>query len=106
MLLSVQDRLVLLSILPNEGDLTTIKIVRTLREELSFTEDEHKELEFKDNPDNPGFIIWNNEAEQNKEFDLKPVAISLIFEKLKELSKQKKLKDEHIALCEKFGITE
>ena len=42
--LSVKGRLMLLGILPAEGDLTTIRIVRELREGLSFSETEHKQL--------------------------------------------------------------
>ena len=33
--LSVYDRLILLNILPKEGDFTTLKIVRKLREDLT-----------------------------------------------------------------------
>ena len=43
--LSVKDRLMLLGILPAESNLTTIRIVRELREGLSFSEGEHKDLQ-------------------------------------------------------------
>ncbi len=42
--LSVVNRLSFLGLLPGEGDLTTIKIIRELREELSLTEAEHSVL--------------------------------------------------------------
>ena len=54
--LTVRERLLLLQILPRQGDLTTIKIVRRLREELSFDEDEHRQLNFQQTD---GQLTWN-----------------------------------------------
>jgi len=47
MKLSVFERMILLNTLPAEGDLTTLKIVRGLRESLSFTEEEHAALNIR-----------------------------------------------------------
>lgn len=47
MFLNVLERLLLLQLLPESGNLTTITIVRQLRESLSFNEDEHEILQFR-----------------------------------------------------------
>jgi len=47
MKLSVFERLNCLSILPVEGSFFTLKIMRKLREDLSFSEEENKLLDFK-----------------------------------------------------------
>lgn len=48
--LNVLERLLLLGLLPETGSLTTIRIVRELRETLSFKEDEHEVLIFQTLP--------------------------------------------------------
>lgn len=40
MLLSVQERLIMLSILPAEGDLTSLRVIRDVKMALGFTEEE------------------------------------------------------------------
>lgn len=52
MFLNVLERLLLLQLLPESGNLTTITIVRQLRESLSFNEDEHEVLQFRTLPNN------------------------------------------------------
>jgi len=98
--LSVFERINLLSILPKEGDFTTLKIIRQLREDLSFTEEEHKALQFEVFED--GRITWNAKAAKDKDIKIGKKAESIIREKLEELNKQKKLRDEHFTLYEKF----
>lgn len=48
MKLIVFERINLLSILPVQGDFTSLKIIRKLREDLSCDEQENKVLQFKD----------------------------------------------------------
>ncbi len=62
--LSVLDRLLLLGLLPAEGDITTLRIIRTLREELSFTEQEHADLHLKQDE---GRVTWEHSASLNVE---------------------------------------
>ena len=93
------ERLVLLSVLPKEGNFTTIKVVRELREGLSFNEEEHKVYAFKQEGD---FVIWNKEKDTPKEVKIGEKANDIIKEALKKLNEEKKLRDEHIGLYEKF----
>jgi len=51
MKLRTYERLLLLNVLPREGDLTMIRIVRQLREALSFTEEEHAALNVRQGQD-------------------------------------------------------
>jgi hypothetical protein len=109
-LLTVYERITLLNILPKEGDFTTLKIVRQLRESLSFSEKEHKELSFKGSGDKlddgsvvpQGRIMWNVNADKPKEILLGEKAKDIIADRLKELDKQKKLTEAHFSLYEKF----
>jgi len=97
--LSVFDRLILLNIMPKEGDFTTLKIVRKLREDLSFSEDEHKALEFKQ--DN-GNVQWKQDGDIPKEVPIGEKASDVIAEVLKKLDKEKKLQEGHYNLYERF----
>lgn len=102
MKLTVFERVNLLSILPREGDFTTLKLMRKVREDLSFTEKEHKLLQFKNFPD--GRVTWNAKVAENciREFEMGEVVTLQIKDKLKKLNSQKKLRDEHFTLYEKF----
>ena len=97
--LGVFDRLILLNILPKEGDFTTLKIVRTMREDLSFTEEEHKALEFKQDEGN---IQWKQDADKPKHINFGEKATDLIVATLKKLNTDKKLTEQHFNLYEKF----
>jgi len=59
--LTIAERFVLLNMLPQQGDITTVKIVRRLREALSFSEQEHVDYEIHTEPDGNGraFFRWN-----------------------------------------------
>lgn len=99
--LGVFDRLILLNILPKEGDFTTLKIVRTMREDLSFSEDEHKALQFEQKQ-SEGSIKWKSEADKPKHINFGEKATDLIVATLKKLSNDKKLTEQHMNLYEKF----
>lgn len=97
--LAVFERLILLNILPKEGDFTTLKIMRKLKEDLSFSEEEHKNLGIKIED---GMVRWKSEADSLKEVNIGEKAHDIISEILKELNNKKKLTEEHMSLYEKF----
>ncbi len=99
MKLGTYERLILLNILPHEGEFTTLKIVRKLRESLSFSEAEHKALQFKQKGEQ---VEWLVEGDIEKDITIGEKANDIIIETLKKLDKDKKLKDEHFSLFEKF----
>lgn len=98
MKLDVAERIRLLGILPKEGNLLTIKIVRTLREELSFSEAEHKDLgiEIKQNQ-----ITWKDDTAE-KDVEIGYQAEHLIIARLREMDKANELTLPDIDLWEKF----
>ena len=102
MKLEVFERLILLNILPKEGDFTTLKIIHDLKDSLSFTEEEHKELKFEHGTNND--IRWNIDADISKEIEIGDVAKNIIRETLEKLNKEKKLTEQHIPIYEKFVI--
>ena len=100
MKLSVFDRIVLLNILPKEGNFATLKIIRKLREDLSFDEAENKALDFQFEEN--GQVKWRTDADIIKDVQIGEKANDIIIDSLKELDKQKKLKDQHYSIYEKF----
>ena len=99
--LSVLNRLSLLGLLVSEGDLTTLKILRELREELSFTPEEHVAINFRPQPD--GKLIWNDDADPNKEVEftgIREIILEKVKTQLKEWEKTGKLKLDYLSLYE------
>ena len=97
--LQIGERLVLLDNLPREGDYTTLKIIRELREALSFTEEEHKTYNFRQEDSQ---ILWDNDKGETKDISIGEKATDIIKDTLKELNDKKKLRDEHFSLYGKF----
>ena len=99
MLLSVKERLLLLNVVPAEGDIITLKIIRKLKEDLGFSEDEIKlyKLNQSDNQ-----VTWDDTVEQNKEIAIGEKATDVIVNALNKLSRDKKLTVNHIDLYDKF----
>jgi len=97
--LAVVERLVLLNILPKEGDFTTLKLVRKLRENLSFDEGEHKTLNFVQDGDQ---VRWNETADVTRHIMIGEKQTDIIITALKKLNDEKKLGDQHFSLYEKF----
>lgn len=97
--LSVLERLVLLQILPREGDFTTLMISRELRESLSFTESEHKTLNFRHEGNS---LRWDVKTDMEKEYEFGRKATDIIVESLKTLDEQKKLTDDSFSIYKKF----
>ena len=127
--LTVFERMTALNILPKEGDLVTLKLIRQLKESLGFTDDELVELDFHydykcekcgavfkkkafepvgvchecgGTLTNTGQVYWEREADVAKDIELGRKAHELIASKLEELDKDKKLNESHLSLCEKF----
>ncbi len=96
--LTVKERIILLNILPAEGDILSLRIVRKLRETLSFSEEEHEALQIKEVANQ---VHWNTAAEKPKEVEIGPRAHALVADTLKALNAQKKLRMEHVELYEK-----
>ena len=101
MKLSVKDRLVLINILPAQGDFKTMKYLRKYREALSFSEEEQEALNFK-NDEKTGLVNWEAEKVDDKEIVAKKPVAKVIRETLEKLDKDEKLTSDTMDLYEKF----
>jgi len=108
MKLNIAERVALLNILPPEGNLVTLKIIRELQTALSFSEDEVKRFKIKSNlaPGGLGaFVTWDSDyTKETKEVEIGDVAKGIIVEQLKALEGQKRLRMEMLDLYEKFVV--
>ena len=97
--LSPMNRLSLLGLLTNKGDSTTLKIVREMREELSFTPEEHEILQFKPTPD--GKVTWHEipEVEYNYE-GIHEIVIEKVKTELRKMEETGELILDHLSLYE------
>jgi hypothetical protein len=102
MKLNIIERILLSGILPAKGTFQTLKLLRVLKEDLSFTEEENKRLEFRQDGDR---IHWKETAE---EWDIKigDTMKEIIVKTLKDIDEKGELTDQHFSLYEKFVETE
>lgn len=99
MLLTVKERLLLLGCLPPRGDITTIKLVNDLTNEVGLSEKEHKIYDVK-NVD--GRVTWDDKKAKPKNIELGTVIRDVIRGALKDMDKKKALTADHIPLWDKF----
>lgn len=99
MKLNVFERLMLLSILPQEGNFVTLKVLRELKSNLGLSEKELKEFEVKQENDQ---VIWNTKGNEELEIEIGEKATDIVIEALKQLDKDKKLTEQYFSLYEKF----
>ena len=97
--LTIQNRILLLNILPKEGNILTLKLMRELKEELSFSEKEISEnkIEYTDVR-----IDWDESKKYTKDVDISDVSMKTIKDSLKTLDQKGKLREEHISLWDLF----
>ncbi len=99
MLFTVKDRILLLNVLPAQGDITTLRLVRRLREECSFSEADHAALRFQTVGQQ---MTWIPDAVSPKEIECGAKMADFIAKTLKGVSAAGKLTEEHLNLYERF----
>ena len=99
MKLNVFERLILLQVLPKEGNFVTLKIMRDLRMALAPSQEEINEFEIKQEGEQ---VLWNTKGKEEREIKIGEKATDIIIESLKKLNEEKKLTDQHFSLYEKF----
>jgi hypothetical protein len=98
--LTVAERFAVLGVLPEQGDFLTLKVLRQLREALSFDEDEMKFYSFEEEGDR---LYWDeSKSEDTKDFEFGDKQTELIVNALKKLDTQKQLTEEHFSIYTKF----
>jgi hypothetical protein len=101
--LSILERLLILNLLPGENDIITLRLVRKLKEQLGFTDEELLAINMRNEQDgNRTTTKWDNDKAVDKEFELSEKAVDIIRDALKNLDKIKKLTENHISLYTKI----
>lgn len=103
MKLSIVERLLLLEMLPKQGDFAALKELRQAKEVVSFTGAELVEHEIVN--DN-GRVSWKVESDEYEiDIPLSAWITSQIQDQLRKLNDEKKLQDNHFTLYEKFIVS-
>lgn len=98
----VKERLMLLSVMPGQGNLTALRLIRQVREELGFDEEEHRDL---------GLVIegnsyrWDDKAEAKagpKDVEMGKVVQDIILRAFEALDAGEQLELVHLDLYERF----
>jgi hypothetical protein len=95
--LSVFERLVLLNILPKEGNVVTVRIIHDLRNRLGFTEEELEKIQFTSNEKGTS---WKQNV--NAEIEIKGQALKIICEAFDKLSNDNLLTVEILPVYDRF----
>lgn len=99
MLLKVKDRLLLLNTLPGESDYITLKVIREVQDNLSFSDDELTRLKVTKTED---MYTWDEEIDEFVDVEIGESARGLIKQELRKLNEQGQLKMEFLPLYEHF----
>lgn len=105
MKLNIAERFALLGVLPQQGNVTTLRIIRELQSRLSFTEEElkHYNIQNQSNPDGSARVTWNPElSEEETDIAIGEAATGVIKERLIRLNAQNQLHFSMLPLYEKF----
>ena len=97
--LTVLERLMIQNLLPTEANFLTLKLMRTFREDLSFSEDELKMLNLRQEGDQ---VKWNEGIDLTKDVKVGETMLNMLTEILKKLNDENKLTNEHFSIYEKF----
>lgn len=108
MKLNIPERLALRNLLPQQGGIITLRIVRELQDKLDFTAEETEEYEIKNTtlPDGMTTINWNPKLTEEKK-DIKDIKIgkiekSVIKRQLQQLDSQNQLHISMIPIYDRF----
>ena len=91
--LKVTDRILLRQLLPTQGNIITLKIIKDALDILDFTKEEMESLNFIQEGQN---LKWAATADLPKEIALSSLAIDIIKKELRTLEEQQKLKLEQL----------
>lgn len=97
--LNVGERMIVLGVLPKEGNFVTIRMIRTLISKLGLSAEEIKDYEVVE--DN-GTVRWNPKKAGESEFEFADAELAMIKKSLMKLDEGNKLTQEMIPVYEKF----
>lgn len=105
MKLNIAERIALMGVLPQQGSAVTLRIIRDLQGELSFTEEEieHYGIENHQLPDGRTTITWNPELiDETKDIKIGKAAKATVTKALMKLDAQSQLHVSMLPIYEKF----
>jgi hypothetical protein len=97
--LNVLERVVLLNMLPQRGNLVTCRAAGNTGKILVLTKEETEKYEVQTEN---GQTHWNEAGKEEKEFELPPSSVKMIRDRLNELDAKEELPINCVSLCEKF----
>jgi hypothetical protein len=97
--LNVLERVLLLNMLPQKGNLVTCRATMNTGKLIAITPEEEKAFELKKEA---GMTTWNEAGREEKEFELPPSSVKAIRDRLNELDAEENLPANAVSLCEKF----
>lgn len=103
--LNIAERFALLGVLPQQGNVITLRIIRELQNRLSLTEEEikHYNVQNHTNPDGSAMVTWNPElSEETTDIAIGESATGVIKGQLINLNATNQLHVSMIPLYEKF----
>ncbi len=100
MKLTILERVLLQQILPQEGNIVTLRIIRDLRKNLGFTEEEIKKCNIRVDEEKQ-MTLWDDN-EYAIDIPIGEKAIDIIVESLKRKDSELILTEQHIPLYERF----
>ncbi len=97
----VPERMALMGVLPEHGNILTLRLLREIKEAISFDDQEKELLSLEHDPDTDR-VTWNPEADPGKRIVFGDSMRGLIADTLKKLDETKKLSMNHLPLYETF----
>jgi len=104
MKLDILERIVISGLLPEKGSFINLGLLRKAKEDLSFTEEEHKKFNFRSIGD--GRIEWDQTEDPVKDIQIGDVVSGMISNALKDLDAKEAIEERHISLYRKFVLKE
>ncbi len=99
--LDILERINLLGLLPEKGNLITVRIVAELRNDIGFNEKELSDWKIKTEG---GQITWDVSKVKTKEIIIGPSSIGVLKERVEELDKMGEITEQILPLIEKLGL--
>ena len=97
--LNIGERLMVMSILPKEGDFVTLRAIRDMVAKIGLSA---KDMETYDVTQKEGVTRWNKEGLKLAEIDFEVFELEIITSTLKKLNEDKKLTPQLFDVYEKF----
>jgi hypothetical protein len=97
--MNVKDRLVLQSILPQQGSMLTMTIVQEVQDKIKITSDEISKLNMKETKQG---ITWDAEKKIELELELNDSIKKVLKESAQKADKEEKVTTENLSLIQKL----